>query len=83
MSFNVATLPIPLGGMVEDFGVPPTVASSTSGVFALSFTLRSDKGDRAVYIDLLASAVATAVMGALPEYCRDEEIPDPKRRPAG
>ncbi|QPZ39182.1 MFS transporter [Paramicrobacterium chengjingii] len=29
MSFNVAVLPVSLGGMVEDFGVPPTVVSST------------------------------------------------------
>ncbi len=36
MSFNVAALPISLGGMVEDFGVPPTVASSTIVVYGLS-----------------------------------------------
>lgn len=29
MSFNVAVLPVSLGGMVEDFGVPLTVVSST------------------------------------------------------
>ncbi|MCW4457594.1 MFS transporter [Microbacterium sp. MPKO10] len=29
MSFNVAVLPVSLGGMVDDFGVPPTVVSST------------------------------------------------------
>ena len=36
MSFNVAALPISLGGMVADFGVPPTVASSTIVVYGLS-----------------------------------------------
>ena len=36
MSFNVAALPISLGGMVEDFGVPPTVASSTIVVYGLA-----------------------------------------------
>ncbi|WP_313810386.1 MFS transporter [Glutamicibacter sp.] len=36
MSFNVAALPISLGGMVQDFGVPPTTASSTIVVYGLS-----------------------------------------------
>ena len=36
MSFNVAALPISLGGIVADFGVPPTVASSTIVVYGLS-----------------------------------------------
>ncbi|MFE6733179.1 MFS transporter [Microbacterium sp. NPDC057650] len=36
MSFNVAALPISLGGMVQDFGVPPTVASSTIVVYGLA-----------------------------------------------
>ncbi|GAA4773302.1 MFS transporter [Microbacterium gilvum] len=36
MSFNVAALPISLGGMVDDFGVPPTVASSTIVVYGLA-----------------------------------------------
>ncbi|WP_258725292.1 MFS transporter [Cellulomonas sp. NS3] len=35
MSFNVAALPVSLGGMVEDFGVPPTVVSSTIVVYGL------------------------------------------------
>jgi len=35
MSFNVAALPISIGGMVEDFGVPPTVASTTIVVYGL------------------------------------------------
>ncbi|MFD1377700.1 MFS transporter [Micrococcus antarcticus] len=36
MSFNVAALPISLGGIVEDFGVPPTTASSTIVVYGLA-----------------------------------------------
>lgn len=36
MSFNVAALPISLGGMVEDFGVPPTVAGSTIVLYGLA-----------------------------------------------
>jgi MFS family permease len=35
MSFNVAALPVSIGGMVEDFGVPPTVVSSTIVVYGL------------------------------------------------
>ncbi|MGC5249249.1 MFS transporter [Gordonia sp. DT219] len=36
MSFNVAALPVSLGGMVEDFGVAPTVASTTIVVYGLA-----------------------------------------------
>lgn len=36
MSFNVAALPISLGGMGQDFGVPPTIASSTIVVYGLA-----------------------------------------------
>ncbi|WP_281858687.1 MFS transporter [Salana multivorans] len=36
MSFNVSALPISLGGMVADFGVAPTVASSTIVVYGLA-----------------------------------------------
>ncbi|HJC28489.1 MAG TPA: MFS transporter [Candidatus Dietzia intestinipullorum] len=35
MSFNVSALPISIGGMVADFGVPMTVASSTIVVYGL------------------------------------------------
>ncbi len=35
MSFNVAALPISIGGMVNDFGVPPTTASTTIVVYGL------------------------------------------------
>lgn len=36
MSFNVAALPVSLGGMVEDFGVPPTAISTAIVVYGLS-----------------------------------------------
>ena len=36
MSFNVAALPISLGGMVQDFAVPPTTASTTIVVYGLA-----------------------------------------------
>lgn len=36
MSFNVAALPISLGGMVADFGVPPTIASTTIVMYGLA-----------------------------------------------
>nr|WP_051162640.1 MFS transporter [Nocardia transvalensis] len=36
MSFNVAALPVSLGGMVDDFGVAPTVVSSTIVVYGLA-----------------------------------------------
>ncbi|WP_028660965.1 MFS transporter [Nocardioides insulae] len=36
MSFNVAALPISIGGMVEDFEVPPTVVSSTIVAYGLA-----------------------------------------------
>jgi MFS family permease len=36
MSFNLAALPVSLGGMVEDFGVPPTTVSSTIVIYGLT-----------------------------------------------
>ena len=38
---NVAALPVSMGGMVEDFGVPPTVVSSTIVVYGRKPTLPS------------------------------------------
>ena len=35
MSFNVAALPVSLGGMVEDFGVPPTTVSTAIVTYGL------------------------------------------------
>ena len=44
MSFNVAALPISLGGMVEDFGVPPTTASTTIVVYGLAVGIEITAG---------------------------------------
>ncbi len=35
MSFNVSALPISLGGIVDEFGVPPTLASTTIVAYGL------------------------------------------------
>ncbi|MFS0897847.1 MFS transporter [Mycolicibacterium litorale] len=35
MSFNVAALPVSIGGMVEDFGVPPTAVSTAIVTYGL------------------------------------------------
>jgi MFS family permease len=36
MSFNVAALPVSLGGMVEDFGVPPTAVSTAIVMYGVA-----------------------------------------------
>ncbi|ROO88205.1 MFS transporter [Actinocorallia herbida] len=36
MSFNVAALPVSIGGMVEEFGVPPTAVSTAIVVYGLA-----------------------------------------------
>ncbi|MGO4536628.1 MFS transporter [Leifsonia sp. 2MCAF36] len=36
MSFNVAALPVSLGGMVQDFGVPPTTVSTAIVTYGIS-----------------------------------------------
>ncbi|MEV4410359.1 MFS transporter [Catellatospora sp. NPDC049609] len=36
MSFNVAALPVSIGGMVEDFGVPPTAVSTAIVTYGLA-----------------------------------------------
>ena len=36
MSFNVAALPVSLGGMVDDFGVPPTAVSTAIVTYGLA-----------------------------------------------
>ena len=35
MSFNVAALPISMGGMVSDFGVPPTTVGTAIVMYSL------------------------------------------------
>lgn len=35
MSFNIAALPVSIGGMVDDFGVPPTAVSTAIVTYGL------------------------------------------------
>jgi MFS family permease len=63
MSFNVAALPISLGGMVEDFSVPPTVASSTIVVYGLAVAALVMTG--AKLGQLLAPTITWAIVGQL------------------
>ena len=36
MSFNVAALPVSMGGIVEDFGVPPTTVATAVVMYGLA-----------------------------------------------
>jgi hypothetical protein len=36
MSFNVASLPVSIGGMVESFGVPPTTVATGIVMYSLA-----------------------------------------------
>ncbi|MFC8190313.1 MFS transporter [Cellulomonas sp. NPDC057328] len=69
MSFNVAALPVSLGGMVEDFGVPPTVVSSTIVVYGLvvaALVMTGAKlGQRVGWVTVFRVVVATFAGSAL------------------
>ncbi|WP_454050940.1 MFS transporter [Cellulomonas sp. Marseille-Q8402] len=69
MSFNVAALPVSLGGMVEDFGVPPTVVSSTIVVYGLSVAALvmtgAKLGQRIGWVVVFRVVVATFAVSAL------------------
>ncbi|MCG7286162.1 MFS transporter [Cellulomonas sp. ACRRI] len=69
MSFNVAALPVSLGGMVDDFGVAPTVASSTIVVYGLvvaALVMTGAKlGQRAGWVRLFRVAVGAFAGSAL------------------
>ncbi|WP_245807147.1 MFS transporter [Krasilnikoviella flava] len=69
MSFNVAALPVSLGGMVEDFGVPPTVASSTIVVYGLAVAALvmagAKLGQRIGWVTIFRVVVATFALSAL------------------
>lgn len=62
MSFNVAALPISLGGLVEEFQVPSTVASSTIVVYGLAVAALvmtgAKLGRRAGWVRTFRAAVA-------------------------
>lgn len=69
MSFNVAALPVSLGGMVEDFGVPPTVVSSTIVVYGLAVAalvmVGAKLGQRVGWVRIFRVVVATFAGSAL------------------
>ncbi|UCN15349.1 MFS transporter [Cellulomonas iranensis] len=69
MSFNVAALPVSLGGMVEDFGVPPTVASTTIviyGVVVAALVMTGAKlGQRVGWVTMFRVVVTTFAGSAL------------------
>ncbi|GAA4838264.1 MFS transporter [Luteimicrobium xylanilyticum] len=69
MSFNVAALPVSLGGMVEDFGVPPTVVSSTIVVYGLvvaALVMTGAKlGQRVGWVKMFRVVVATFAASAV------------------
>ncbi|GAA3709095.1 MFS transporter [Gordonia hankookensis] len=69
MSFNVAALPVSLGGMVSDFGVAPTVASSTIVVYGLAVAalvmVGAKLGQRIGWVVLFRVVVASFACSAL------------------
>jgi len=69
MSFNVAALPVSLGGMVEDFGVAPTVVSSTIVVYGLvvaALVMTGAKlGQRVGWVLMFRVVIATFAGSAL------------------
>ncbi|MFI8664303.1 MFS transporter [Rhodococcus qingshengii] len=69
MSFNVAALPVSLGGMVEDFGVAPTVASTTIVVYGLAVAalvmVGAKLGQRVGWVLIFRVVVATFGCSAL------------------
>lgn len=70
MAFNLASLPVSIGGMVADFGVPPTAVSGaivTYGLFVAALVMTGAKvGQRLGWVRAFRVVVATfAVSGLL------------------
>lgn len=69
MSFNVAALPVSIGGMVEDFGVPPTAVSTaivTYGLVVAALVMVGAKlGQRIGWIVVFRIVVAAFAGSAL------------------
>lgn len=61
MSFNVAALPVSLGGMVQDFGVPPTTVSTaivTYGLVVAALVMTGAKlGQRFGWVQVFRSVI--------------------------
>lgn len=69
MSFNVAALPVSLGGMVQDFGVPPTTVSTaivTYGIAVAALVMVGAKlGQRVGWVLIFRIVVAIFAGSAL------------------
>ncbi|MDR6437681.1 MFS family permease [Paenarthrobacter nicotinovorans] len=69
MSFNVAALPVSLGGMVQDFGVPPTTVSTvivTYGLVVAALVMVGAKlGQRIGWVVIFRVVVALFAASAL------------------
>ncbi|NNH03775.1 MFS transporter [Microbacterium ulmi] len=69
MSFNVSALPVTLGGMVDDFGVPPTDVSTalvTYGLFVAALVMTGAKiGQRIGWVLMFRVVIALFSVAAL------------------
>lgn len=69
MSFNVAALPVSLGGMSEDFGSAPTVVSSTIVAYGIAVAalvmVGAKVGQRVGWVRVFRVVVATFAASAL------------------
>lgn len=69
MSFNVAALPVSMGGMVEDFGVPPTSVSTaivTYGLVVAALVMVGAKlGQRIGWVHIFRVVVGIFAISAL------------------
>lgn len=69
MSFNVAALPVSMGGMVEDFGVPPTSVSTaivTYGLVVAALVMVGAKlGQRIGWVHIFRVVVGIFALSAL------------------
>ncbi|WP_431278673.1 MFS transporter [Leifsonia poae] len=68
MSFNVASLPVSLGGMVDDFGVPPTSVSTAIVVYGIAVAalvmVGAKLGQRFGWVLVFRIVVATFAVSA-------------------
>ncbi|ROP65417.1 MFS transporter [Curtobacterium sp. PhB115] len=66
MSFNVAALPVSLGGMVQDFGVPPTTVSTgivTYGLVVAALVMTGAKlGQRFGWVRVFRIVIAVFIL---------------------
>lgn len=69
MAFNLASLPVSIGGMVADFGVPPTAVSGaivTYGLFVAALVMTGAKvGQRLGWVRAFRVVVATFAVSSL------------------